>query len=126
MFIAVGASYALIVFLLSNIIKHKYSTRISEDDTSLVRSDVPISLYNHIKTPIALCAENGTILWGNTAFRHLFESSGTQTRSIETLLGLTVSSLENEDDSGLLCRYQCKGIIIWYLIRHISLLLRQF
>ena len=101
-FIAVGASYTLVVFLLSIIIKHKYSVRISEDDTSLVRSDVPISLYNHIKTPIALCAENGTILWGNTAFRHLFESSGTQTRSIETLLGLTLTSLESEDDDGLL------------------------
>lgn len=100
--ISIVSVYLIFSFLICAIIKYKFSLHINEDDTSAAHSDVPILLYNHISTPIALCSESGTILWGNKAFRHLFETSGTQTRLVESLLGFTIDSLLLAGKKGLL------------------------
>ena len=93
--------YVLLVILVANIVRAKFNAHINEDDDMAITSDIPVSLYNHITMAVALCSENGTILWGNKAFRIIFENSSAPTRVLDSLLGLTANSLIESGEEGL-------------------------
>ena len=91
------AGLSLIALLLLRMIYFKHYELDLEKHYS---SDVSSGLYNNIVTPIVACDENGTIQWGNKAFRKLLKDIEISTRSLPALTGVPMDTLTSALDSG--------------------------
>jgi len=71
-----------------------------EESLENISEHMPLSIYANVSTPIALCNENGLIVWKNSGFDAIAEFSNTRTRTLRSILGFGLErfTAQNEDD----------------------------
>ena len=71
-----------------------------EESLESISEHIPLSIYANVSTPIALCNENGLIVWKNSGFDAIANLSGTRTRTLRSILGFGLEKFEsmNEED----------------------------
>lgn len=68
-----------------------------------ILEEQPLSIYDNITTPIALCNENGLIVWSNKIFGEMFDVSSSKTRTLRSITGFGLERLaEDEENEGIL------------------------
>lgn len=77
-----------------------------EEELESISEHIPLSIYASVSTPIALCNENGLIVWKNSGFDAIAEFSNTRTRTLRSILGFGlekfVAQEEDEISNGIL------------------------
>ena len=77
-----------------------------EESLDTISEHMPLSIYTNVSTPIALCNENGLIVWKNNGFDIIAEFSTTRTRTLRSILGFGLEKFtspnEEEAQNGVL------------------------
>lgn len=69
-----------------------------EESLENISEHMPLSIYTNVSTPIALCNENGLIVWKNNGFDSIAEFSTTRTRTLRSILGFGLEKFTSQDE----------------------------
>ena len=76
-------------------------TKLNQDESlATISEHIPLSIYDNVSTPIALCNENGLIVWKNSGFDTIAEFSNIRTKTLRSILGFGLEKfIELEDET---------------------------
>lgn len=95
----------VLLLLLGRLMRGKGNT---EKHQKPISKDDPFSLCGSLDTPIALCSENGLILWANRSFGEFANISSSKTRTLRSIMGFGPERLAScEEDTGI--RWENEG-----------------
>ena len=70
-----------------------------EESLESISEHIPLSIYDNVSTPIALCNENGLIVWKNSGFESIAKISNTRTRTLRSILGFGLEKFIAQEES---------------------------
>ncbi len=75
--------------------KHRFECR-----TESISSDSPMTIYDNITMPVAVCNDNGSIIWANRIFQKITDLSSSKVKTVRAIMGfgLEKKSEKPEDD----------------------------
>ena len=77
-----------------------FRTKLYQDEAlESISEHIPISIYDNVSTPIALCNENGLIVWKNSGFERIAKFSNTRTRTLRSILGFGLEKFIEAEES---------------------------
>jgi len=87
------------------IFAHTIRTKLYQDESlERISQNTPLSIYANVSTPIALCNENGLIVWKNSGFDSIAEFSNARTHTLRSILGFGLERFlsQEENENGIL------------------------
>lgn len=88
-----GGIYFCLVALVYLLGRIKIKKSRKKDELATVLPGMPHTVYDPIATPIALCNENGFIVWANKACKEEFELPEGKMRTLRSLMGFGLESI---------------------------------
>ncbi len=102
--------YVLAVTLIFTIIdQRRISSGTIPDIAGNYTQDINALLYNSVSAPIVACDLHGVIRWGNSSFRKISDSAGTNTRKFSDIADIGIDSVKSTIDSGKRCLITVDG-----------------
>lgn len=84
----------IFIFGRVHITKNRKNTELAP-----VVTELPHTVYNEISTPIALCNENGFIVWANHCFEVAFDLPHGKTRTLRSITGFGLERFADIDET---------------------------
>lgn len=67
-------------------------------ETALIVTELPHTVYNEISMPVALCNENGFVVWANSCFYDAFDIPRGKQRTLRSIMGFGLERFANDPD----------------------------
>lgn len=96
--IYLGLSVLVLVLFRRRIKKRKAELRFEN-----ISADIPMTIYDALPTPIAVCDDNGRILWFNKIFGDIADIGAYKTPTVRAITGLGLERLQEKDRGEMTC-----------------------